>query len=652
MRLLLVDNLILPETGSLATLDVHPHLGLLALAAAATGQGHSASIYDPKRLLRSGHLAYDDTLYERVAYELLAAAPQAVGFTTLGCSFLFAINVAAELKRREPDLPILLGGPHATMLHRPILERFPQFDLVARHECDEVIAPLLDGLPSRRLEHIPGLSWRDGGRLRYTEGKPKVEDLDSLPIANYDLYPVAELGLDLLRIEAGRGCPFACTFCSTAGFFQRSFRLKSARRLVEELDALHERYGTVDFKLDHDMFTVNRHKVHEFCSAVRGRGYRWRASARVDCVDDALLEAMADAGCVDLYFGIETGSERMQRVCQKKLDLALVRPILRTSRRLGIECTVSFITGYPEETEADQDDTLDLLGELHDSHCLGQLHVLAPEPGTPLFDAHGQAMAYDGYGGPYNAEFLAPRDEALVLGHPDIFSTYHYYPAAIPRWHHVFAAEATAMLRRLGPIVLRYLLRAYDGRLSALVREWREHAHAGGRTGGRPNADDLIAYLVHRFGPAHHLVSLARYAHAVHAGGAERVEPPAPRCEAFDPDRHYRLRPQAQVLADLHDCEQVLHRIQEDCPGNALLDDGQFTQRRSYLVCRRGAESVSWRIDLGAAHLLSLFEQPRRCVDVMDWLEQNTAAADADLAFFANLVDEQVLAPAQEWDLA
>jgi hypothetical protein len=186
MNLLLVDNLIVPEQGSLATMDVHPHLGLLALATAAQAHGHRASIYDPKRLIRSGRLPYDETLYERVAQDLLACSPEAVGFTTLGCSFLFASNVAALLKRREPDLPILLGGPHATMLHQPILERFPQFDLVARHECDEILPTLLDALPFKRFEHIPGLSWRDGSRLRQTEGRPKVEDLDTLPLLDYD----------------------------------------------------------------------------------------------------------------------------------------------------------------------------------------------------------------------------------------------------------------------------------------------------------------------------------------------------------------------------------------------------------------------------------------------------------------------------------
>jgi radical SAM superfamily enzyme YgiQ (UPF0313 family) len=651
MKLLLVDNLILPEKGSLASMDVHPHLGLLALAAAAEMHGHQASIYDPKRLIRDGHLRYDDTVYEHAAHEMLAAAPDAIGFTTLGCSFLFALNVAACIKRREPDLPILLGGPHATMLHQPILERFVQFDVVARHECDEVLPALLNALPSRRLAHIPGLSWRDGAQVRMTEGKPKVEDLDTLPLADYDHYPMAELGLELLRIEAGRGCPFMCTFCSTAGFFQRSFRLKSAGRLVQELDRLHAGYGVREFKLDHDMFTVNRHKILEFCHAVRGRGYRWHASARVDCVDEPLLEAMAESGCVNLYFGIETGSPRMQRLCQKKLDLALVDPVLRVAERLGIEITASFITGYPQENEDDQDLTLDMLGRLHSPRCATQLHVLAPEPGTPLHDEYRSALAYDGYGGPYNTELVGAGDEAFVRGHPDIFPTYHYYGAAMPRWRYVFATEAVAALRRLGPRVLAYLLRAERGRLSRLLADWRAFELAR-RSEPVPDTGDLVAYLENRFGTGHHLVSLARYALCLHAGGDERAapRPSAPRC--FDPQARYRLHERAVVLTELHDCEVILRCIDERSTGAVLLDDAPFTQRCSYLVTYHGAQPSSWHLDDGTAAILSLFEQPRRCSEVVDWLRDVAGMEASTDAFFATLVEQQVLVAEDEVEAA
>ena len=638
MRLLLVDNLILPQEGSLASLDVHPHLGLVALATVAEGAGHNVAIYDPKRLIRSGALQYDATLYERVADELLAWRPDAIGFTSLGCSFLFALNVAAFLKQREAELPVLLGGPHATMLHRQIMERFPQFDVIARHECDQIFPELLHNLEGRRFDHIPGVSWRTPGGVRITEGKPIVEDLDSLPIGSYDYYPVEDLGLSLLRIEAGRGCPFHCTFCSTAGFFQRSFRLKSAARLVRELDLLHARYGISDFKLDHDMFTVNRRKVVEFCEHVTGRGYRWRASARVDCVDDELLEIMAASGCTSLYFGIETGSARMQEICQKRLKLGLVLPILATAERLGIETTASFITGYPEETEADQDDTLDLMGRCASPSCLTQLHVLAPEPGTPLFEQHQHELAYDGYGGPYNAELVGPEDQALVLGHPDIFQTYHYYPAALPRARSIFAVEAAALLRRVGPVVLQYVLRAYDGKLSHLVRDLRRFAEER-QAEVIPDAALLEDYVSATFGADHHLVSLFRYALCVNEGGSERVLPPRTEPLAFDPDLPYGLGMDVRILSDMHDCALLMDRIAHDA-GSQLLDDADLRERDTVYVL---TSSASCRTASGVEAILSLFEQPRSCREVSRSVCAATGVASIDDRFFEDLVRAGIL---------
>src|SRR5262249_37838343 len=313
----------------------------------------------PKRLIRSGTLSYDETIYDRTAQSLASQNPDVVGFTTLGCSFLFALNIAARLKRAEPELPILLGGPHATMLHHEILERFTQFDVIVRYEADEIFPAVLASLESRDFTGIPGVSWRANSELKFNQGAPKVENLDTLPLLNYDYYPVAELDLELLRVEAGRGCPFMCTFCSTASFFQRSFRLKSAARLVQELDILHEKYGYVDFKLDHDLFTVNKRKILEFCEAVKDRHYRWRVSARVDCIDNELLERMAEAGCVGMYFGIETGSRRMQEIARKRLDVDLVEPTLAVTERLGIQSKAPFIPRYAAERQPAPGDTHD-----------------------------------------------------------------------------------------------------------------------------------------------------------------------------------------------------------------------------------------------------------------------------------------------------
>ena len=644
MKVILVDNLVYPEQGSLAMLDVHPHLGLLAIAAAAEAAGHTVEIYDPKRLIRAGHLPYDGTLYARVAGELLARRPHAVGFTTLGCSFLFALNVAAELRRAEPELPIVLGGPHATMLHREILERFPQFDVVVRHEADEIFASVLDNLERRRFDWIPGLSWRTRGGLRETDGKPKVDDLDRLPIVSYDHYPVAELGLDLLRIEAGRGCPFACTFCSTAGFFQRSFRLKSAERLVRELDVLHARYGCSEFKLDHDMFTVNRRKVVEFCEAVRGRGYRWRASARVDCVDPELLETMAGAGCVGLYFGIETGSARMQQISKKRLDLELVLPILRVAQRAGIQTTASFITGYPEELEPDHDDTLDLLGRCYTPACLPQLHMLAPEPGTPMFEQRGDRIAYDGYGGRFNAELVGDGDEALVLAHPDVFQTYYYYPAALPRAHYIFAVEAVDLLRRLGPLVVRHVLRDHGGRLAELVRALRRFAEATRGGLAAPDAGLLVAFAGATFGPRHPVTSLVRYGlRELAPGPAVEAGAPAAPPATFEPSAPYRRNGRLRVLPEIHDCDRLVAQLERGADGEALEEPGELG---AYLVTDAPGGSACYWVEPGLEAIVGLFEEPRTCSEVAALICEATGAPEIDLGIFEPLVRAGILVPA------
>ena len=643
MKVLLMDNLVMPEEGSLATMDIHPHLGLLALAAAAESQGHSIKIIDPKRQIRWREWQYDATLYERAAAEVLAYGPDVVGFTTLGCSFLFALNVAAILKRHEPELPVLLGGPHATMLHEQILGRFPQFDIVVRHEADEIFTQVLDKLGTRDFDKIPGVSWRASG-LRFTGGRPIVQDLDSLPIASYDYYPVGDLELDLLRIEAGRGCPFHCTFCSTASFFQRSFRLKSADRLVHELDLLHERYGFSDFKLDHDLFTVNRLKVMEFCEAVMDRGYRWRASARVDCVDEELLTKMAESGCVSLYFGIETGSVRMQEICQKRLKLDLVEPTLQHAERVGVDITASFITGYPEELPEDQDDTLDMLGKFFSPKCLPQLHMLAPEPGTPLFDQLGDTVQYDGYAGRYNAMLIAAQDEQLVLENPEIFQTYYYFPATMPRGRIIFAVEAVELLRRAGPVVLKYMLRAYDGRLGTLVGDLRKFSESSGRW-GQPEAEMIEAFMRWRFGGAHHLTSLFRYALRAGAAALEPLEPPPQIAQPFDLDRRYVLSPAVYVLHDLHDCGAVIDQIAND-HGTALLDDAETGERGVYLLDLSSGAAQSFEINPGIAAMIELFEQARTCNQVVRVIHESTGLDEFDLDFFADLVERDILVPA------
>ena len=445
-----------------------------------------------------------------------------------------------------------------------------------------------------------------------------------------------------MRVEAGRGCPFACTFCSTSSFFQRDYRLKSPDRIVREMDLLHARYGTTEFKLDHDLFTVNRRKVLAFCEAVEERGYRWRVSARTDCVDVELLEKMALAGCIGLYFGIETGSKRMQRIADKRLKLDGIDGILDVAENFGIETTVSFITGYPEELGGDQDETLDLLGRCFrrpQNACTPQLHILLPEPGTPMFGKHGKNLAYDGYVTKFNARLFGDTDRTQVLTHPELYSTYHYYPASMPRERYVFAVDSVDAFRAVGHEILSYALRFFQGRLSLLIDDFRDWVAKR----QRPvviTPSLVLAFIRARFGSSHHLTSLFRYGFTVgRPEHGEALRTPAGDGAPLDPTGLYKLNPRSHILADLHDCATLLDRIRAQPSSAGLLDDDEVGERNCYMTIIQEETLVHYRIDLDLESILSLFEQPQRLDDVMRLLREVADEVAVDDRLLDELID-------------
>ncbi len=566
MRVVLVDNLLIEQNGTRVETVLQPHLGLISLLAVLRAEGHDGVLYDPKLALSDGRLDLDARLYRQIARQVVALEPDVVGLTSLGCNFICTLKVAQHVRILAPGVTILLGGPHATILDRAILDRYDAFDAILRHEAEATLPRVLAGLGRRALGGIDGVTYRDGATVVVNPGAPLVDDLDQLPIPSYEHYPVERLQLEWLRVEAGRGCPFMCTFCSTASFFGRQYRLKSAPRLCGELDALHARYGVRQFSLQHDLFTVNRDKVLAFCDAVGSRGYIWKCSARMDCVDAELLRAMAAAGCREIYFGVETGSPRLQQLAEKRLDLTLFYPTLAAADAVGIQPTVSFITGYPQEDAADQAATLDLIGScfyLRPPPANVQLHLMTPEPGTELLTQFGDQLAFDGFISDFTFPTLEPDDPAVIAAAPGVFMNNHYFNAVLPRRRHVLVSTLYYALYDLSPPVLAYLLDQFDGRLSALVDGF--DAWAAPRGLAVADLAAVVEFATERWGAMHHLTSLVRYMAAL--GSMARPSrrrvigaPPPPTTRASRDA--YVLNPAARILRAIHDCSALLAELE------------------------------------------------------------------------------------------
>jgi hypothetical protein len=248
--------------------------------------------------------------------------------------------------------------------------------------------------------------------------------------------------------------------------------VKAARKLVSELKCLHRDYNITDFSLQHDLFTVNRRKVLEFCEEVRPCGFSWTCSARIDCIDSELLREMAQSGCRGIYFGVETGSSNLQELVKKRLDISLLAPTLTNAKEVGINVTTSFITGFPEETVSDLKATLDCLDRCHrispTTTCL-QLHLLTPEPGTALYDENKSRLLYDGHISDFNFPTLAADESAMLRGNPDIFMNHHFYETKVPRKTIVGVTSIFPNLCALGGPLMRVVMEYLEITYSSLV---------------------------------------------------------------------------------------------------------------------------------------------------------------------------------------
>jgi radical SAM superfamily enzyme YgiQ (UPF0313 family) len=415
-----------------------PQLGILNIAAVLEGCGDRPDIVDAN----NAYMKYagtpdglrSDAFAEHLAELAIRSNADLYGFSSICSTYPLSVRVAREVKKHRPYAMILFGGPQASVVDVATLAAFPFVDFVLRGEAELTLPSLLEELHrDYDYSRVGGLTYRDGAAIRRNANAPVIEDLDSLPAPAYHLSNYLQ-NAKTASIELGRGCPFSCTFCSTNDFFRRRFRLRSPARVLKEMREIWAVYGIRHFELVHDMFTVDRKRVVAFCEEMLGsdEGFTWDCSARTDCVDEELLELMARSGCRSIFFGIETGSRRMQRVIDKDLDLERAQEVLAIAEQLQLKTTVSLITGFPEEEWEDVRATLRIFTDsARHAHSRPQLNLLAPLAGTPIHAAHKHEMVLEDLCSDMSHQGLTQSQEdlALIRSLPDIFPNFYLIPA-------------------------------------------------------------------------------------------------------------------------------------------------------------------------------------------------------------------------------
>lgn len=325
-------------------------LGLGYIAAVLELDGFSALILD---------LNAADNQTKTFESKLREINPSIVGISTMTSNFLTSVEAAQQVKKWNPQCIVVMGGVHATFMHKEILENVPEVDVIVRFDGEFIISDLAKTIEANRsLLEVKGISFRENGKVVSTPLRGHIENLDALPYpAHHLIHPsigeyLSQFRSKNLPVITTRGCPFSCTYCSTMAFHGREYRTRSIANVISELEYLIEKFQVKSVTFVDDNFTVQNSRVSELCREIKKRNFSldWGCSARVDQVSEELLKEMKAAGCTDIFFGIESASQRVLDFVRKGFTVEQAKDAVKTAEKVGIRTHCSFILGLPKET--------------------------------------------------------------------------------------------------------------------------------------------------------------------------------------------------------------------------------------------------------------------------------------------------------------
>lgn len=365
-------------------------LGYLSYAL-KTGRGDETRILDGRR--------------QRSSPEAMLAAveeyrPDAIGVTALTFEAPEAYALISAIKDRWPRTPVIVGGPHATGYGPDLLDRWPA-DYLVMGEGEETAIELLDALEKKReLAAVLGVVRREGGKNIFSGARPPLSDLSRLGMdwegarpedyfSSFRRNAMNTIARTTRRLPVffTRGCPFGCAYCHH--IFGRQYRAFPVERTVAEMVRLRDRYGLGEFEIIDDTFNLKlehaKAAMAEIIAQKLNCALAFTNGLRADRMDDELLALMKTAGVYRIDYAIETASPRQQKLLHKNLDLVRAREVVEMTVKRGIVTGAYYMLGFPGETEAEMEATLEYALSLP-NHISSFFYVM-PFPGTEIAES-------------------------------------------------------------------------------------------------------------------------------------------------------------------------------------------------------------------------------------------------------------------------
>ena len=354
-------------------------IGLAYLAAVLEENGHEVNVIDCPAL---------EMNHEELRAKLASLEPNVIGITSMTPTIQSALLSARVAKEACPDAMVVLGGPHATFMDEQVLTQEAAVDIVARSEGEQTLLELAQNVSnSKSVNRIEGITFRNNRQIVRTPNRPFIQKLDELPRPAYKYFQLEKyrlFGRRILPIITSRGCPSQCSFCTTARMFGKTFRARSPKNVVDELEFLRDTYGADAFSFYDDTFTLDKKRTLQICEEIKNRkiGIPWDCQTRVSQVSKEILAKMREANCQQVFFGVESGCQKILDAVKKGTSVEQNEKAIRLAKDAGLFVAISVIIGYPGETKDMFKQTIDLIRKAEPDDVY--LCVATPYPGTEL----------------------------------------------------------------------------------------------------------------------------------------------------------------------------------------------------------------------------------------------------------------------------
>jgi len=340
-------NMLFLRYGEGVERELHVPLGCLYLTRALEDAGFTVDFRDYQTCPADDPFDLDTFL------EFVHDPAPVIGLSCMANLLPFTLLAARALKARYPDRVIVLGGVGPKAVEDKLLRRFPWIDVIARGEGETLGPELLRALHGGDLAEVRGISYRHNGDIRHTSDAPRIHDLDGIPFPAFhkvDLSRYAGYGM-----MTSRGCPYLCTFCSVAPVWNHESYSRSPENIVAEMRVLHQEAGVNLFLFQDEFFVSGKRQVMAFCRELEKAGLdiKWKAFGRVNLTDAEMMQAMADCGCVELRFGIESGSDRILERIKKGFTAAEALALIPQAIEIFPRVDAFYVWGFPFETLED-----------------------------------------------------------------------------------------------------------------------------------------------------------------------------------------------------------------------------------------------------------------------------------------------------------